>query len=185
MVYDVNTRKLDQIPLLRGSRDQQPAQEVCGIHSARLNPSKTLLVTGAKNPNELAIYRLPTMDPLCVGEVILNILQWKRLWFFFFQSAHKDWLFDFCWLDDQFVVSGSRDSKLGLWKVTDDEKWEPEKPNYSHISPLALKLCKQGHKIRALAFNSSLREIAALSLNGYIHIWNAETFRQVRIYSWV
>lgn len=69
MVYDVVTRKLDQIPLLRGRRDQPAGQEQCGIHAAQLNPSRTLLATGAKNANEVAVYRLPTMDPLCVGEV--------------------------------------------------------------------------------------------------------------------
>ncbi|KPJ18503.1 DDB1- and CUL4-associated factor 12 [Papilio machaon] len=36
----------------------------------------------------------------------------------------------------------------------------------------------QGQKIRALTFNQRWREIAALTLNGYIHVFNAETFRQ-------
>ena len=36
------------------------------------------------------------------------------------QAAHKDWIFDLTWLDDQFVVSGSRDGSLALWRVTDD-----------------------------------------------------------------
>lgn len=32
--------------------------------------------------------------------------------------------------------------------------------------------------MRALTFNPNFQEIAALSLNGYIHIWSAENFRQ-------
>jgi len=36
------------------------------------------------------------------------------------QGAHSDWIFDLTWLDDQFVVSGSRDGSLALWRVTDD-----------------------------------------------------------------
>lgn len=33
-------------------------------------------------------------------------------------------------------------------------------------------------QIRSLCFNKEFREIAALSLNGYIHVFNAETFKQ-------
>lgn len=32
--------------------------------------------------------------------------------------------------------------------------------------------------MRALVFNKAYQEIAALSLNGYIHVWSAETFKQ-------
>lgn len=77
MVYDVVTQKIDQIPSLLSKRDLIGNEQLqqCGIHSVRINPSRTLLATGARNTCDIAIYRLPTLDPVCVGE-----------------SAHRDWV---------------------------------------------------------------------------------------------
>ena len=73
MVYDVVTEKIDQIPSLHGLRDpnsETPQVDSSnGIHALQINPSRTLLATGAKNSNEIAFYRLPTLDPVCVGQV--------------------------------------------------------------------------------------------------------------------
>lgn len=76
MVYDVVTHKIDQIPSLLSKRDiLGNEQQQCGIHSVQINPSRTLLATGARNTCDIAIYRLPTLDPVCVGE-----------------NAHRDWV---------------------------------------------------------------------------------------------
>lgn len=164
MVYDVVTHKIDQIPSLISKRNLMgnEVQQQCGIHSVQINPSRTLLATGARNTCDIAIYRLPTLDPICVGE-----------------SAHKDWVFDMCWLDDEFLVSGSRDTKMALWRVTPDMLDSKEEiPRHRHIQAVSIKDCRSAQKVRALTFNKKYDEIAALSLNGYIHIWNAETFKQ-------
>lgn len=90
-------------------------------------------------------------------------------------------MFDVCWLDDQYLVSGARDSKLALWKIVDEyeENIKTETPNYRRINAVSVKACKSAQRVRDVAFNPEFQEIAALSLNGFIHIWNAETFRQV------
>lgn len=86
-----------------------------------------------------------------------------------------------CWLDDQFLVSGSRDATMALWKIDDPDCNEDGAgiPSYSSVQAHTVKDCKSAQKVRALAFNKQSKELAALSLNGYIHIWKAETFSQV------
>ena len=71
MIYDVKTRHFEHIPSLssRDSASNQQGVMECGIHAVEINPSRTLLATGAKNANDLAVYRLPTLDPISVGEV--------------------------------------------------------------------------------------------------------------------
>ncbi|XP_021202925.2 DDB1- and CUL4-associated factor 12 homolog isoform X2 [Bombyx mori] len=158
MVYDVRTRSLDAIPTLRPRAAWPPPDHQTGIHALQINPSRTLLATGARNSCELAIYSLPTLDPVCVGE------------------AHKDWILDMCWLDDEFVVTGSRDNKLALWRAPAAPP--PRAHLHHYVHPHAVRECRSGLKVRALTFNERWREIAALTLNGYIHVFNAETFRQ-------
>ena len=134
MAFDVYTRHMDVIPSLSSSENSNPMESDCGIHSIEINPSKTLLATVGKNPNDIAVYRLPTLDPICVGE-----------------GAHRDWIFDMTWLDDQFCVSGSRDGTLGLWRITDEivsQVIGSEIPSFVYTSPDIVKQCKTTDRVR-------------------------------------
>lgn len=168
MVYDVQTRRLDTIPTLSTGVQSNVPDSQHGIHAIEVNPSRTMLATGARNSANVAIYHLPTMDPVYLGS-----------------NAHRDWVYDMCWLDDQFLVSGSKDTKLALWRIQDHpfdalaEGSEPVKgPSYKTMSPVAVKECRTAQKIRSICFNKEYKEIAVLSLNSYIHLFNAETFSQ-------
>lgn len=165
LVYDVNMRRTDAIPTLPSNTMSHPEVQA-GLHSIEVNPSRSFLATGARNSSDIAIYRLPTLDPVCVGE-----------------QGHRELIMGLTWLDDQFLVSGSKDSKLSLWRINEDYMDFPDGgkeacPTYATINPICSKEVKAAQRIRSIVFNQDLREIAALSLNGYIHIFNAETFRQ-------
>lgn len=74
MVYDVNMRRVDAIPTLIGNRTNA-IETQNGIHAIQINPSRTLLATGARHSADIAVYRLPTLDPVCIGE-----------------NGHRDWV---------------------------------------------------------------------------------------------
>lgn len=88
-------------------------------------------------------------------------------------------------MDDEFFVSGSRDTKLALWQVQDqyEEQYDADgdliQPVTQYISPAVIRSCKTAQKVRAITFNKHLKEMVTLSLNGYVHIWDVERFKQV------
>jgi len=68
MVYNVNSRRLDDVPVLKGRVDREEYQQN-GIYALKQNPSRSLLATGAHKSNEIAVYRLPSLDPIILAAV--------------------------------------------------------------------------------------------------------------------
>ena len=81
MLLDIPSGKIVDIPLLKtaidSSEDDYFSDELisvlspssCGIHSIQCSPGNNKLATSGHNPNHLAIYTLPNLDPYVIGKV--------------------------------------------------------------------------------------------------------------------
>jgi len=81
MLLDMPSGKIINIPLLKtaasSSEDDYFSDELisvlspssCGIHSIHRSPGNSKLATSGHNPNHLAIYTLPNLDPHVIGKV--------------------------------------------------------------------------------------------------------------------
>ncbi|XP_004590270.3 DDB1- and CUL4-associated factor 12-like protein 2 [Ochotona princeps] len=170
---DVHSGQITHCPLMV---DREPARARrlpgSGIHAIELNPSKTLLATGGKNPNSLAVYQLPTMDPVCLGDI----------------QGHKGEICAMAWVSDNVVVSGSHDGTLALWQLEleifcDNIAWNNNRgiQMYGHIHPADVvnnstyrHILPHHHHVCALAFSSRNQELGSFSYDGYFHLWKPE-----------
>lgn len=72
IVNTVNNSIID-IPRLKLEGSDSTSTS-CGIHTISTSDERDYLATGGANPAHLAIYGLPEMQPLAIGEVRLVLL---------------------------------------------------------------------------------------------------------------
>ena len=96
MVFDVNTRQMDQIPSLSSSENSSPPEAECGIHAIEINPSKTLLATGGryvdcsvnhflykKRKNCVWVFLKIQFQFLFSGGLLFSLLESEGIWSIF------------------------------------------------------------------------------------------------------
>jgi len=149
--FNGKKKSFEVVPLLNSGKNISP--DSCGIHSISVNPSSSLLVTGAVDPSELGVYSLPKFSP----EKIL--------------TGHKNWSFSCAFLNDNCVISGSKDKTVCLWKLNENQEL--------FILPPYLRKIVHKDKIRDLKALNRLKAFATLSSDHTIKIWDQETFEMI------
>ena len=163
IVIDTITGKRTLIPNIFDPSISSPtsgpitASQSSGIHSISINPSATLVAVGAGNPYEtIQVFTLPSLQPYCLFQ------------------GHSDMVFSVQWINDNTLVSGSRDKTLKQWKIHHDY----HVGNYSGFSNVPIYkyfLSGQEHqeKVRDVVINQNLNQTFTLSADGFVKIWDA------------
>ncbi|KAF9580020.1 DDB1- and CUL4-associated factor 12 [Lunasporangiospora selenospora] len=163
--------------------NQQSAINSLGVRSLSINPSKTLLAVGSGEPFQVTIYSLPELVPAGV------------------LYGHADLVFSLKWVSDSVLVSGSRDGSFCVWKVSAngtgsrlasvggssvDSYGVPRVPDMipATSKPVQVyfpELVRQEEKarVRDLAYNQRTGQLMTLAAEGYVKLWDRDTYTQI------
>ena len=68
-LIEISDGSMLEIPRLSNAGPVPSSTPSCGIHSISISPGGDFVATGGHNPNYLAVYNLPQIRPLTLGEV--------------------------------------------------------------------------------------------------------------------
>lgn len=171
VIVNTDNMKTFEIPLINGrtsatlnetSDNEQPLRvpsNCTGIHGLAVNPSGTLLAVGAGNPVEVTIYRLPSFEMLAV------------------MTGHTDMVFSIAWINDDILVSGSRDTSIRVWSVSSPAASTlPLLGMMIGVREPLLDLKEHKNKVRDLKYNRMSKKILSLSTEGCVKLWDSALF---------
>ncbi|CDI96711.1 DDB1 and CUL4 associated factor 12 [Echinococcus multilocularis] len=176
-VVNLKTHKIYDIPLLEGSTRTTFFEEPCGcgIHAIQKNTTGTLIATGGENVNDVGVYRLPDLSPLCV-----------------FEKRHKNCIFDLRWVQEETLASCSRDSCLALWRLPEHDmhsspmiSYDPgssinrPRPISRHpliSTPVAFTLSRTpDDRFRALEYLPTRNMLTVVSMSHYFYLYDLDS----------
>jgi len=144
--------------------DSLPCPNNCGIHAIAIAPSHQYLATSASNPADVAVFSLPDFVPVMIGK------------------GHTDWSFCVDFVNDEVVVSGSRDRGVCAWKIPKSDAAGIEDDTTDSVPfefPLMSKTEHEG-KVRDLRVNRFRNNFSTLGTEGTIRIWDPVRFDVTR-----
>ncbi|VUZ44315.1 unnamed protein product, partial [Hymenolepis diminuta] len=105
-LLNIKTNDVIDIPLLKRYERYQSRNDscTCGIHAIQKNQSETLFATGGERVNDIGVYALPSLSPLCLLE-----------------KHHWECIFDLRFVGDDVLAACSREARLALWKLPEDD----------------------------------------------------------------
>lgn len=161
IVQNIISRKTWEMPVLQSNSNMPFPEKNCGIHCISVNSNASTLATGAENPNSVGFYKLPSLEPICIGEF------------------HTDWLFSSAFVSDHVLATGSRDKCVAFWAV-DNESETDSSAACPVIKPVqVIEGNKTLDRVRAMAYNPCLENLATIASNGFIHLWDVNNCTQV------
>mmetsp|Transcript_10235 Transcript_10235/g.16770 ORF Transcript_10235/g.16770 Transcript_10235/m.16770 type:complete len:459 (+) Transcript_10235:133-1509(+) len=163
------TSKYVNVPLIKYElKPRRPLAENCGTHTITLNPSGDLVCSGSYDPQDMALYRLPSLDPVAL------------------LHGHSDWVFGSAWIDDNTLITGSRDRTVKVWKIDaglargESSSQTPSfcetTMTYTGIPHITCVESKNEHtnKIRDIRTNSTTKEFGSLAHDNTLKIWDSQ-----------
>ncbi len=113
---------------------------------------------GGNNPNHIMVMDYDTLEP--------------RLQL----QGNQDWMFSCCWVDRHRMVSGSRDCSVRIWSTDpESESALGEHALFERRMPLLTRM-EHTDKIRDMKFNIYTKQIATMSTDGIVKIWDSSNF---------
>ncbi|KAF9955685.1 DDB1- and CUL4-associated factor 12 [Mortierella alpina] len=137
------------------------ASTSAGVRSISVNPSRTLIAIGAGEPFQVTIYSLPGFEAVGV------------------MYGHSDLVFSLTWASDTVLVTGSRDGSMRVWSM--DSPVVTTLPAVGQPIEVRLHSIAQTEdktKVRDLSLNRGTGELMTLSTDGYVKLWDRESFSQ-------
>jgi len=147
-------------PITPPSSSSAIPPDACGIHDVDVNGTKSLLVTGGQSPIDMVVFSLPSFAPVA-------ILQ-----------GHLDWVFASKFLEDRIIVSASRDNAVCLWRIPPDGDTamtdSDNTPISNQVPVVQPLLTRKEHtkKVRALQYGKSKMQLASLSADKTVKLWD-------------
>mmetsp|Transcript_3572 Transcript_3572/g.5431 ORF Transcript_3572/g.5431 Transcript_3572/m.5431 type:complete len:442 (+) Transcript_3572:294-1619(+) len=168
------TQRYNSIPLIsyEGERRTSP-YENCGIHTITLNPSGDRLVCGSDQPQDIAVYDVPSFKPVAL------------------LHGHTDWVFGSAWIDDATLLTSSRDGTVKAWRLGEKQLQgrESSAPRldeatnaYRNVPHFTCFVSKAEHKgkVRAIKNNKRSREFGTISNDETFKLWDSQRLTPIQ-----
>ncbi|KAF9438902.1 DDB1- and CUL4-associated factor 12 [Entomortierella beljakovae] len=133
-----------------------------GIRDMAINPSRTLIAIGSGDPFQVTIYTFPDMTPMGM------------------MYGHTDLVFSLEWISDTILVTGSRDGSMRVWSMDSPVLTTLDAVSRDIEVRLSTIIRKEERtKVRDLALNKGTEQLMTLSTDGYVKLWDRNSYNQL------
>ncbi|KAF9361589.1 DDB1- and CUL4-associated factor 12 [Mortierella sp. AD094] len=133
-----------------------------GIRSMSISPSRTLLAIGSGEPFQVTIYSLPELEP--VGMMY----------------GHTDFVFALTWVSDTVLATGSRDGSMRIWSMESPVLTTlPSASRETQVRLPSITRKEERTRVRDLAFNKGSEQIMTLATDGFVKLWDRNSYTQI------